>query len=86
MAESERSDQRYGRIAMDAYLFRVMFRNCRSLSDIVTESRKHHPKRDALTRWMIEPLIMRQGVTIDECAEKYDTTPRKICQLMGWES
>ena len=85
MAESERSDQRYGRIAMDAYLFRVVFHNCRSLGDVVNESRKHHPKRDALTRWMIEPLIMRQGVTIDECAEKYDTTPRKICQLMGWE-
>ena len=33
----------------------------------------------------IKDLIMRQGVTIDECAEKYDTTPRKICQLMGWE-
>ena len=33
----------------------------------------------------IRDLIMRQGVTIDECAEKYDTTPRKICQLMGWE-
>lgn len=40
---------------------------------------------EALTREHIEPLIMRQGVTIDECAEKYDTTPRKICQLMGWE-
>ena len=33
----------------------------------------------------IRDLIMHQGVTIDECAEKYDTTPRKICQLMGWE-
>lgn len=85
MADSERSDQRYGRIAMDAYLFRVVFRNCRSLDDIVTESRKYQPKRSRLARWMIEPLIMRQGVTIDECAEKYDTTPRKICQLMGWE-
>ena len=81
MAESERSDQRHGRIAMDAYLFR----NCRSLGDIVTESLKYHPKCDRLARRMIEPLIMRQGVTIDECAEKYDTTPRKICQLMGWE-
>lgn len=40
---------------------------------------------EALTREHIEPLIIRQGVTIDECAEKYDTTPRKICQLMGWE-
>ena len=40
---------------------------------------------EALTREHIEPLIMRQGVTIDECAEKYDTTPCKICQLMGWE-
>lgn len=29
--------------------------------------------------------IMHQGVTIDECAELYETTPRKICQLMGWE-
>ena len=85
MADSERSDQRYGRIAMDTYLFRLVFRNCRSLGDVVNESRKYHPKRDALARWMIEPLIMRQGVTIDECAEKYDTTPRKICQLMGWE-
>ena len=85
MADSERSDQRHRRIAMDDYLFRVVFRNCRSLGDIVTESRKYHPKCDALARWMIEPLIMHQGVTIDECAEKYDTTPRKICQLMGWE-
>lgn len=85
MGRSERSDQRYGRIAMDAYLFRVVFRNCRSLSDVVNESRKYHPKRDALARRMVEQLIMRQGVTIDECAEKYDTTPRKICQLMGWE-
>jgi hypothetical protein len=85
VAESERSDQRHGRIAMDAYLFRVVFRNCRSLGDIVTESRKYQPKRNRLARWIVEPLIMRQGVTIDECAEKYDTTPRKICQLMGWE-
>ena len=85
MAESERSGQRYERIAMDAYLFHVAFRNCRSLGDVVTESRKYRPKRDALTRMIIEPLIMRQGVTIDECAELYETTPRKICQLMGWE-
>lgn len=33
----------------------------------------------------IVTAIMRQGVTIDECAELYETTPRKICQLMGWE-
>ena len=85
MAESEHSNQRHGRIAMDAYLFRVVFRNCRSLDDIVTESRKYHPKRNRLTRRMVDPLIMHQGVTIDECAEKYETTPRKICQLMGWE-
>ena len=84
MADSERSDQRHGRIAMDAYLFRVVFRNCRSLGDIVTESRKYHPKRDALARWMIEPLIMRQGVTIDECAEKFNLTSERVCKVMGW--
>lgn len=33
----------------------------------------------------IRDMIMRHGVTIDECAEKYETTPRRICQLMGWE-
>ena len=33
----------------------------------------------------IVTAIMRQGVTIDECAELYETTPREICQLMGWE-
>ena len=33
----------------------------------------------------IVTAIMRQGVTIDECAELYETTSRKICQLMGWE-
>ena len=36
-------------------------------------------------RESIVEAIMRQGVTIDECAELYETTPRKICQLMGWE-
>ena len=38
------------------------------------------PFKDAIVT-----AIMRQGVTIDECAELYETTPRKICQLMGWE-
>lgn len=30
--------------------------------------------RDDLLREQIEPLIMRHGVTIDECAEKFNLT------------
>lgn len=40
--------------------------------------------RDAVSRETIEPLIMKRGVTIDECAEIYDTSPEHICKLMGW--
>lgn len=40
--------------------------------------------RDAVSRDTVEPLIMRKGVTIDECAEIYDTSPERICKLMGW--
>lgn len=40
--------------------------------------------RDAVSRETIEPLIMKRGVTIDECAEIYDTSPERICKLMGW--
>ena len=40
--------------------------------------------RDELLRKQIEPLIMRQGVTIDECAEKFNLTSERVCKVMGW--
>ena len=46
--------------------------------------RKLGVTRDELLREQIEPLIMRHGVTIDECAEKFDLTPERVCRVMGW--
>lgn len=40
---------------------------------------KHEQDKD-----VISDLIMNQGVTIDECAEKWDVHPMTICRLMGW--
>ena len=40
--------------------------------------------RDELLREQIEPLIMRHGVTIDECAEKFNLTSERVCKVMGW--
>ena len=40
--------------------------------------------RDELLRKQIEPLIMRHGVTIDECAEKFNLTSERVCKVMGW--
>ena len=40
--------------------------------------------RDDLLREQIEPLIMRHGVTIDECAEKFNLTSERVCKVMGW--
>ena len=40
--------------------------------------------RDGLLREQIEPLIMRHGVTIDECAEKFNLTSERVCKVMGW--
>ena len=40
--------------------------------------------RDELLREQIEPLIMRHGVTIDECAEKFNLTSERVCKIMGW--
>ena len=40
--------------------------------------------RDRLLREQIEPLIMRHGVTIDECAEKFNLTSERVCKVMGW--
>ena len=33
---------------------------------------------------LIRELVMNQGVSIDECAEKFDTHPIAICKIMGW--
>ena len=46
--------------------------------------RKLGVTRDELLRKQIEPLIMRHGVTIDECADKFDLTPQRVCKVMGW--
>ena len=68
------------------HTFKMFFSTCRTLSDVVDVSRKYTDRTHDDTRANeIRDLIMRQGVTIDECAELYETTPRKICQLMGWE-
>ena len=68
------------------HTFKMFFSTCRSLSEVVDVSRKYTHKEDYDPRTNeIRDTIMRQGVTIDECAELYETTPRKICQLMGWE-
>ena len=40
--------------------------------------------RNELLREQIEPLIMRHGVTIDECAEKFNLTSDRVCKVMGW--
>ena len=40
--------------------------------------------RDELLREKIEPLIMRHGVTIDECAERFNLTSERVCKVMGW--
>ena len=40
--------------------------------------------RDGLRREQIEPLIMQHGVTIDECAEKFNLTSERVCKVMGW--
>ena len=40
--------------------------------------------RNGLLREQIEPLIMRHGVTIDECAERFNLTSERVCKVMGW--
>ena len=40
--------------------------------------------RDGLLREQLEPLIMQHGVTIDECAEKFNLTSERVCKVMGW--
>ena len=40
--------------------------------------------RDELLREQIEPLIMQHGITIDECAEKFNLTSERVCKVMGW--
>ena len=40
--------------------------------------------RDGLLREQIEPLIMKHGVTIDECAEKFNLTSERVCKVIGW--
>ena len=40
--------------------------------------------RNGLLREQIEPLIMRHGITIDECAEKFNLTSERVCKVMGW--
>ena len=40
--------------------------------------------RDSLLREQIEPLIMRYGIAIDECAEKFNLTSERVCKVMGW--
>ena len=40
--------------------------------------------RDQLLREQLEPLIMHHGVTIDECAEKFNLTSERVCKVMGW--
>ena len=32
----------------------------------------------------IADLILKKGIGIDECSEKFDTHPMAICKLMGW--
>lgn len=68
------------------HTFKMFFSTCRTLSDVVDVSRKYTDRtHDDPRANEIRDLIMRKGVTIDECAELYNTTPRKICQLMVWE-
>lgn len=38
-----------------------------------------------LLRTQLETLILKQGVTIDECADKFNIKPQHICKIMGWE-
>ena len=40
--------------------------------------------RNELLREQIEPLIMQHGITIDECAEKFNLTSERVCKVMGW--
>ena len=46
--------------------------------------KKYGVTRDGLLREQIEPLIMQHGVTIDECAEKFNLTSERVCKVMGW--
>ena len=48
------------------------------------DRRKRGVTRDELLREQIEPLIMQHGVTIDECAEKFNLTSERVCKVMGW--
>ena len=40
--------------------------------------------RDGLLREQLEPLIMQHGVTIDECAEKFNLTSERVRKIMEW--
>ena len=40
--------------------------------------------REQLLREQLEQLIMRQGVTIDECARRFGLRKERICAIMGW--
>ena len=48
------------------------------------DRRKRGVTRDELLREQIEPLIMQHGITIDECAEKFNLTSERGCKVMGW--
>lgn len=41
--------------------------------------------RPNLVRTQLEILILKQGVTIDECADKFNIKPQHVCKIMGWE-
>ena len=54
-------------------------------ADLLKNNRKKcGVTRDGLLREQIEPLIMQHGVTIDECAEKFNLTSERVCKVMGW--
>ena len=53
-------------------------------SILKSKRRKCGITKDELLRQQIEPLIMRQGVTIDECAERLNLTSERVCKVMGW--
>ena len=57
-----------------------------SVATYLLKSKRHKCgiTRDVLLREQIEPLIMRHGVTIDECAEKFNLTSERVCRVMGW--
>lgn len=41
-------------------------------------------KKHEQDKELIRDLILNQGISIDECAEKWEVHPMTICRLMGW--